>query len=229
MLIVAMPKTASTSVMVTLGRLAGLPSTQLMFPAEPWPRGWFVVPRFHRDMRELNAERASAFRSSDHIYKQHVIPTSNNLEHLAGIPVVLLTRDPRDIVGAYRRVVELKGGGEGAGRVMRHEFDGLETADEWERRADEMGLLDELNRFRDIWLEQPGTLAVSFEELTGDPTNAVRKMQAHLGLDVTRDSIELEKMRWSRGSADDYRSPGSGASSGHVGLRVARRIKKAFR
>lgn len=228
MLIVAMPKTASTSVMVTLGRLSGLPATQEMFPGAPWPRGWHVLPRFHRDMRELDSDLASRFRSRDRIHKQHVVPTENNLERLGGTPLVLLTREPVDIVAAYHRVSEIKATNRSAEHGARPDFDGLDSIEEWQQRADDMGLLAELELFRTRWIDVPEVLEIDFADLTGDPSAAVRRIQAHLGLDVSPGDVELDRMRWTRGSPDDYTTAkGSNSSKAKIG-RVLTRLRRRY-
>ncbi|MGD8860499.1 MAG: hypothetical protein PVI30_10855 [Myxococcales bacterium] len=53
MLIVAAPKTASTSLLKTLEKLHEIPGQQLALPDREWPAGYRVLPRYHGDPEEI--------------------------------------------------------------------------------------------------------------------------------------------------------------------------------
>lgn len=202
MLVISMPKSASTSLMSTLGRVNGLESKQLYFAANPWPpvQEWPTLPRFHSDMRELSAANAQQLLDPQRVFKQHIIPTSNNVELLSGSQIVLLTRDPRDVVLAYRRNDKLQ-------QVDRGEWKGLDSEAQWLTRAQELGLIDELQRFAAVWASQPGVMPVSFDDVTLRPAATINAIQEHLGLERIDAEIELDRMRWTRGTQEDYRVP----------------------
>jgi hypothetical protein len=204
-LLVAMPKTASTSVMTTLATLAGIPGEQVYLPTNPWPAGWAALPYQQRDVRELTADQVEMFASRSHLYKQHIAPTDTNLSLLADLRVAVLVRAPEEVVSAYRRVNLITGD-------RNPGFKGLDSEEEWQRRAQEIGLIEDLQRFRDVWSAQPNALIVTYAEVMDDPSEALRRIQGQLGLPVTPGDIELDKMRWSRGSNAEFHLPDEGGS-----------------
>lgn len=198
MLLVAIPKSGSTSLMVTLGRAHGLAVEQLFFPHLPPPSRTRVLHRYHSDVRELEKEVVHAFSTGDRIFKQHIPPTRDNLRLLRPIRKVILLRPPEEIVQAYFRAER-----RGLHRP-REEFRGCDTADDWVLRAGEIGLLDDLSWFQGGWREEGKAhpeqcLTIGFRELTRDTTRTVNAVESFLGLS-TSDAVSLSRERYSRES-----------------------------
>lgn len=118
MLIVAQPKSASTSLMAALGALTGLPAVQrkslesgaragVSFAEAFGPRDEFAALP-HSDMGERLPEDLLGgwLRDRATIFKQHVVPTEANLALLRATrePYVLLLRDPAESVASYDRI-----------------------------------------------------------------------------------------------------------------------------
>ncbi|GMU78665.1 MAG: hypothetical protein AMXMBFR46_14600 [Acidimicrobiia bacterium] len=194
MLLVALPKSASTSLMTTLGVLWSLPASQTTFPAQPWPSrpGFDNIARFHSDARELAAGQAEQFAGSGTLFKQHVVPTDHNLDLLDGQRTVVLIRDARDIVRAYFRADHLRE------HPPRSAFNGLRREDQWLVRAEEIGLIDELERFAARWEAVPEALLVRFEDLVREPGRCVDAIEDHWDLPRSTRPVTLARERYTR-------------------------------
>jgi len=114
MLIVAMPKTASTSLMKALGdlldwqarqRVNGLIIRRLKDHDKSihpdFTTWWTELPRRHGDCFEWN-DTLERWVYDEEVHKQHIIPSVNNLAHI-GTKYVFLHRNPVEIVQAYAR------------------------------------------------------------------------------------------------------------------------------
>lgn len=202
MLLIATPKSASTSLLRTLADRLGLPGymgaeglgRDIIQALEPSP-GYPHLHTFHgSDFKELSAECAQFMASHRCIYKVHAAPTPHNRRMLAQAPKVLLHRDPREIVAAWRRAVRL-----GIHHRLRP-FDGLENEDEWLARAKDIGVIGdggELERFRDGWLEE-NVLEVRFRDLLDNPDHMVRAIEGCWGFDSSPSPVELAREKYTR-------------------------------
>lgn len=103
MLIIAIPKSASTSLMSTLGTIHGVPGRQVFFPDAPLAEGFDVLGRYHSGVREINTTLAARFAGESAVFKQHLPPTPNNVAQLRNRKKVILLREPDAIVAAFRR------------------------------------------------------------------------------------------------------------------------------
>jgi hypothetical protein len=196
MLIVAIPKSASTSLLETLGRAHRLSHEQTFFAKAPLPGQTNLLHELHSDVRELGKEEATAFARRGIIHKQHVPPTPNNLELLRDQRKVILLREPEKIVAAYRRA------------VIKHihkrhaAFSDVTTADEWQQRAGETGLLRDLHWFQEKWLEEAHAfpehcLVIQSQDLIRDPLHTINTIEKFWGL-AKSERVQLSKQRYSR-------------------------------
>lgn len=210
MLIVALPKSASSSLASTVSRIHGLPdrtreTRRRFLPRLPYPetvKDYGAMARLHLEAQEILPEILGALRRTHVIHKYHFPPTRHNEEILREIPKVILLRDPADVVRAYWR-------GERAGthplRDLR--FATCFSEESWMARAAATGLLDEMNRFCSGWEAHEGDkLILRFEDLVSDPTGTVNRVEAYLGLPETKE-IELDRERYSRGSSKSDAAP----------------------
>ncbi len=191
-MIVAMPKSASTSLLRTLGDANRLRARQIFrdppplsgsrlgrllqrpFGADP-PRlrdrypalGFEMLARLHSDVCAPPAERfRRIFRHLDRdLYKQHLPPTAPNIAALDSRPIVLLARAPAEIVAAYAR-------------IERQEQRAATLS--WPRP--ELTRLEaELAAFRDGWRVRDRVLEIAFANLIADPLEQINRIQRHLG------------------------------------------------
>ena len=195
-----MPKTASTSLLSTLAVRHSLPSDQIPLLRNPWPdsRAWRALPHLHSDTRELVEEDVRRFGQSATLYKQHLLPTIDNVVLVANIPKIVLVRKPIDVVKSYRREALLTDQ-----RPMM--WRGMDSEQEWIRQAERTGLLEDLARFTELWSEDQKSLIVDYEEIVEDSQGVVPEIERWLGLPRREDPVALHKLRWGRGDSHEYR------------------------
>lgn len=197
MLLVAIPKSASTSLTHTLGTLHGIRAAQVIFPRQCWPKQprFDLLAQYHSDARQLIAEQPELFAARDRIYKQHIVPTDHNLALLDRCAPVVLLREPRAVVSAYWR----------ADRMLDHPprpaFKGLESEAEWHSRAEEIGLVRELDQFRERWSRVDGALVIHYEHLVADPDACVDAVEDQWRLRRSARPVRLARERYTRVNA----------------------------
>ncbi len=195
MLIVAMPKTASTSLMKTLGRAWRIPAEQIVCPEQPVPEGYSTLARMHSDMRILPDGMIERAKDRSVIRKQHVLPVEENLSRLSEARIVLLVRLPEDIVLAYRRGV-LRGTVSNAA-LREYPRDG--TPREWLAQARRDGLLKQLHQFYNGWINSGlNCLTITFRHLTEAPRDAIQSIQRFWGFEQASVPSGLAKERYTR-------------------------------
>ena len=197
MLIVAIPKSSATSLVSTLGRLHDLPAKQIdMRPKAP-PEEFQILSDIHRDQGEVSWKQAATLTSANTIYKQHVVPTANNRSVLRHSMKVVLLRDAADVVLAYRRSL-LVGQDSDNGGLQRH-FAGCRSESDWLGRAESIGLLRELEAFRQGWTDADGEqLVVQYNELVTQPRSVINRVEDYFGLPASP-HVVLSKDRYTRG------------------------------
>lgn len=109
MLLIAIPKSAGTSLVHTVGRILkikifeGMPKWTYDINCEDYPE----LQKYHSIMPERSSrflERVT--RSKTEIYREHLLPTERHLNILKKInrKVVVLLRKPDDIIDSYKRL-----------------------------------------------------------------------------------------------------------------------------
>lgn len=202
MLIVAMPKTASTSLMETLGIRHAMPRQQLPLLSNPWPNSseWQALTHLHSDTREMTEADVERFTKKDTLYKQHILPTAGNLSQLRTHALVVLLRKPIDVVLSYRREALLT-------KQVPMMWRGVQSESEWLARAEDAGVLSDLRAFDDGWRGRVNALTIEFDRLLENPTLCVAAIEGHLDLPTRNEDVSLEMFRWGRGATSDYRIP----------------------
>ena len=198
MLIVAIPKSASSSLVASLAAATGWPRQnadirkQFLTPA-PAPAGYQQLERFHSEVAELTPEVVELLKRPEQITKLHVVPTGNNLALLRDVPKVVLLRPAEEIVAAYWRGIETSTWTTLVGDIAR-----CENQAEWIALAGRLGLTGELQRFNEGWLSGAGdALLISYEDLTGKPEQTIRAVMDYFGLQST--SVpELAQVNYTR-------------------------------
>jgi len=197
MLIIAIPKSASTSLLHTLGDVHSLPSTQDFKSVKHHkiPEGFQYLGKYHSDVRELNETIIKKWTEEMSFYKQHIPPTENNLSLLKDEKKVILLRNPKEIVLAYKRADDKDI------HEKREEFEGCFTERDWLKRANEIGLYEELNLFYSKWGKvSSNALVIDFEDLTSKEKETINLIENYFGLELSRGDLELKKYRYSQHS-----------------------------
>lgn len=195
MLIIAIPKSASTSLLKTLGKIHKLETTQSNeFKENPVPESTEILHKYHTDVREVSQENVLDFQSKSIIYKQHIYPSKNNLAQLASTKKIILLRNTKDVILAYKRGIEKK---------VHNKVEGFSEnmeEDEWLECAKGIGLSSDLNSFYTIWknIDDELTLVVHYEELIKNTSKEINRIENFLGLKRTKKKIKLSKKRYTR-------------------------------
>lgn len=196
MLIVAIPKSASTSLMETIGRLHNIAAKQTFFKDYSAPTALKVLHRYHSDIREIAVGQVKPFQSAENIFKQHIPPTETNLELLCNVKKVILLRAPIEIIGAYCRSEKKKL------HPPRPEFKDCRTIEDWHRVANQNGLLKDIEWFYDEWIKEAKreplmNLVINYSDLVHDSKTTINQIESFFGLKIS-ENITLSKKRYSR-------------------------------
>ena len=195
MLIIAIPKSASTSLMKTLGRLYNLNAKQVYFKDSPIPKDEFrIIWKYHSDMRHLPEKQiVNMADDKKNIFKQHILPTDQHICYLKNSKKVILIRNPEDIVLSYRRS-QIKGLS-----ARRIEFDGCISERDWIKRAGDIGLIKDLNLFYKGWFNSIGDkLIIHYNDLIKDTACEINKISRYWNLPESKRKIKLAKERYTR-------------------------------
>jgi len=183
MLIVSMPKAASTSLKTTLCLAHGL---------EAVPEGLWDLPissefcRFSRlwpaHMRELDSKTVQLLTCERKLARFHLIPSRHNQELLNDHKKVILLRSPIDVILSLRRSIKM--GLRDTDLIDFRYHKGTEAG--WLKRAENIGLLDDMNRFFDEWSKHDGNkLIIHYEDLISDSFDVIRQVEQYFGLDLS--------------------------------------------
>lgn len=195
MLIISIPKSASTSILKTISNLHQIEGRQLFFKDYKIPEEYAQLGKYHSDIRDFSLEDINTFLKNSKLFKQHIPPTINNLELLKNKKKVILLRDPKEIVMAYFRAEKKRL------HERRQEFENVNNSDEWMRTAENIGLLDELNSFYKTWLEiNDEKLIIQYNDLIKEPKHTINSIESYFGLKKSDQRIILAKERYSRGN-----------------------------
>lgn len=194
MLIIAIPKSASTSLTSTLGQLHDRETAQLIFPGLEMPDDYQILPGYHSDIRNYPEELLRIYCESRVFFKQHIPPTEFNRKNLRFKKKVVILRPPNEIIEAYRRA-EIK-----KIHPKRPEFKGAADEATWQQIADEIGMTEDLNKFFHGWLEAADefTLILYSHDLIQNPTAAIQAVERFFALAVTEGNVILARERYSR-------------------------------
>jgi hypothetical protein len=199
-LILAIPKSASTALVATLAYAHGLPvrtrevrdEVLLRRPIAP---GFWHVAQFHRrDFVEVDAAVAVVLAAPGSFVKFHFPPTPTNQAMLRNIPKIVLVRNAEEIVSAYWRGEE-----SGAWPSKSLEFAYCLGERRWQSRARALGLTEELRAWEEGWRLHDGSkLVIESAELLANPRRMIRHAERYLGLPESG-AGELLRERYSRG------------------------------
>ncbi|MEA3497054.1 MAG: sulfotransferase domain-containing protein [Bacteroidota bacterium] len=196
MLIIAIPKSASTALMKTIGKLHFIEAMQLFALDLPVPNNLKILQEFHTDIKELDDKHAKIFSNETKIFKQHLPPTVNNIERLKSTKKVVLLREPDEIIQSYKRSFN-KNLSSGLKR-----FEGVETDDEWIKEASKSGLKEDLDFFYNKWKSEEGknTMIIYYKDLMSDAKKVINQIESFFDIPLTKKKFSLSKVRYSQTS-----------------------------
>ena len=197
MLIIAIPKSASTSIMVTLGELHKIKSKQdFSIKSNEIPKDSHIIHTVHSDIREITQENVDNFNKENEFYKQHIFPSDNNLKLLKKIKKVVLLREPKDVLYAYIRGAKNKHNGLPKGYEIKEL-----TKKKILKKAKIDGFFDDICFFRDQWVNKADpvyTLFVNYEDYISKTKEVINSIESFFDLPITMGNVRPKKARYSR-------------------------------
>lgn len=175
MLIIAQPKSASTSLMVTLAKILNV-GYEMAGTCKNKSEEFKVLGSCHKCIGQRIKIYFEQLIDGKKVFKDHVIPTKENIDALKeiGKPVVILLRKPEDSYDSYIRQFEKNGN------------------DKIDRKA----LKKELKKFYNDWEEMEDDdlfLIIEYDDLILSYEDTMRNILEHLDQPKI---IPLEKLRY---------------------------------
>lgn len=195
MLIIAMPKSASTAlhetlVAVTNAKMAEYPEVDIT--NKPTVKQFSAIARMHGDCRKLPTSLLKQWAESNDVYKLHILPTKQHQRALQKEKVVILLRNSQDAILSYFRTYKNLG-------ARYPKFSDCDSQQEWLQQAEANGLSADMNKFYESWLNYSGDhLLIRYADLVKNPQKVVKKVARYWNLDVSTNNIELKKSRYTR-------------------------------
>lgn len=196
MLIIAIPKSASTSILLTIGKYQNKKATQdFSFGENRIPENCEILHNIHSDVREFDKADVEQITIPNTIHKQHIYPSANNVKQFTAIRKVVLLRSPEDIILAYRRGAIKKV------HTLLSGYDIAMTENEWIEKSKANGLYSDLRFFYNEWKEKAlldNTLFVHYEDYLLNAQEVINKIEVFFGLQPTQQKVKTIKVRYSR-------------------------------
>jgi hypothetical protein len=199
MLIIASPKSASSSLAETLSKSTGLHVRNAVVRRDvlrhsPAACDFPVLGRLHQgDIQELSASQIEAISALPGIKKHHLPPTPNNLTQLSTTSKVILLRPAEEIIDAYWRGFQT-----GVWPIEHEAFRNAGDIQSWRSIARQIGLTRELQQFNQGWLDYTGErLLISYQELLADSETVIRLILNYFGYH-SPNVPELAKLKYTR-------------------------------
>lgn len=192
-----MPKSASTSLMITLGEAHNLSAKQdFSLKENKVPSITNLIHTVHSDIRELEPENIVKFNDRSLVYKQHIFPTENNLDLLKHTKKVILIRDPKEVLYAYVRGAKKMYNGLPEGYLV----DGLSKKKLLEK-AQKDGFFKDICFFKEEWITKANpdnTLIVDYKDYVNRTKFVLNKIESFYNLPLTTKKVKPVKARYSR-------------------------------
>lgn len=194
MLIIAIPKSAGTSLTETLCRNHNKKHKGGLTHYKEKEEGNIVELR-HGSMKDVEKEDVEKFKDNDIIYHEHIFPTKNNIKNLENQKKVILLREPEEILHSWWRA-------EQSGTHQKHPMlKDCKTKEDYIRKAEKLGALKILQDFKNGWekAKNKKDLIIYYEDIKNSPKEVINKIEKHFGLHESKNP-ELLKMRYNKGS-----------------------------
>lgn len=194
MLIIAIPKSCSTSLASTFANINNLLFQQTSHKQNNTNRCKSNnLFRIHSDMIEYEESEINKFVNSNIVYKQHIFPSENNLNLIKKTKCVILLRKPEDVINSYRRKYAFDGS-----HVM-NKF-GLKQSDTYKRYLEtfiKFGLYQDLVNFNQRYeeIQSCNHLIIYKDDIINDTDTTINKINEFFGF-PKKTNINLQKKRY---------------------------------
>ena len=211
MIIIALPKSASTSLMWSIARALNIGyqngiSRKGEIESQKC-KGFPEIQKFYGTTIKRDFEYLKKWITrKDIIYKEHLLPTAEHIEYVKQInkPVIILTRDSLESIDNHLRMKVL------------HEKNKLNKREQKGLIIKKMVTLDfnklktDFDNFSEGWLslKLENALYITFNELILNPKGTLKKVLNHLGFRVKHLRLELLKAKGNRGDYNTYTGVG---------------------
>lgn len=186
MLIIAQPKSASTSLAFTLSQITRL---NVIFGIARKPhnndcQGFEEIQKFHCNMVQRNKQfLTNTTQNRNTIFKEHLLPIREHMQILEQLKqrVIILIRDPEESLDSYRRFFE-------------------ENKPKQEINYDK--LLEDLWSFHNFWMHwlsnKPYAICVEYRDLVLNFQYQIQRILKHYGLKIPKNikKFKLAKMKY---------------------------------
>ena len=197
MLIIAIPKSMSTSLWYFLRENHGFSSGKVLpvFQSLPRLKAWAFFHHFTSFCVDCPSKVALGIcENKDILWKAHIPPTKNNLKVFSGGKKVILLRDVNEIIASWRRVAfSIKR------PVHKLPFDKSflrKGENKWILQAEKTGLLDELKRFKQGWgSHTKNVLHITYKQLLTNSQKTVNRVEEFFGLPISN-NVVMPKMKY---------------------------------
>jgi hypothetical protein len=186
MLLIGMPKSASTSLIATLGELTGLATMQgiARVQTDIDCEGFPELQKYHTNM----IERSGLFikqvvTGNKKIFKEHLLPTKRHLKHLEKYkaPIVVLLREVEHSVDCYKR----------------HDANHYKK---YKKHIDLKKIEKDLKKFHDTYLHwisvQPNIIYVYYKDLVKNYVPTIKKILKHYKLPISKNIKPLKRLKY---------------------------------
>jgi hypothetical protein len=200
-LLIAIPKSASTSLMYTIANNFNLNCGQY-FPNKNEITDYdTVLSKYHSDIGDFTPELVAKITKDNYVSKQHIFPSYTNIELFKNKKKIVLLRDPYDICLAYQRGVE-----SGYHRV-RFNFKIGMSSNDWMIECEKSGLIEDLKKFSEKWMNKidNNTLLINFENFKNFPEKTLKEIASFYNLTLPKNKAfvtvnarktGIKKMNW---------------------------------
>jgi hypothetical protein len=211
MLLIGVPKSASTSLMQSIAKILNIKYqngiSRKKYDKTLFCEGFEEMQEFYgttikRDYKFLE----KWINRQDVIYKEHLLPTKEHIEYIKQInkPVVILTRDSSDCIDNHIRTIELYKNG----KLSKREQKGLVINKMIKLDLNKLKI--DFDNFNNGWLNAnlKNALYITFNELVLHPKRTIKRVLNHYGYKTLGLKLELVKAKGNRGDYNTYTGVG---------------------
>jgi len=194
MLIIAIPKSAGTSLSMTLAKLHNLEFDEGLTHYNQIKNGNIIELR-HGSMGNVKKGDIKKFKNEKIIYHEHLFPTKDNIKNLKNQKKVILLREPEEILHSWWRA-------EQSGIHSKHPMlKNCKTEKGYVEKAKKLGALKIFKDFKQGWekAKTKDDLIIYYKDLMKNPQQIINDVEKHFDL-LQSENIKLLKIRYNRGN-----------------------------